>query len=259
MEGYINSAFSSSTSTLSRIWGRQKKEDKDPATPEKVYVVDPDTDLDMDSFLSNLEKDSERRDTDSFYDIDLNFTDGQLRFKYADEPSNPDSYRSGGTLSSRSGTATRDGLNMIGQSATGELPQPARKTGESSFSSGRPISRASMRGVRRFTPRSAPPPCIPEEAEDPVFTRQDDRRISLRLAQNEDLTISQIESRPKTSLEKPAPSPGNLFGLIDQNKLASLLRTIYSPSSSTDTSPREGLVCCPGKIIIFTKTFFTTL
>ena len=44
------------------------------------------------------------------------------------------------------------------------------------------------------------------------------------------------------------PSPGNLFGLIDQNKLALLVRTVYRPQPSSDSSPRDGLICCPGKV-----------
>ena len=71
MEGYINSAFSGSQLGLSRLWNRQRN--VPPVTPA-VEPADPDTDLDMDSFLSDLEKDSGRRGDSyngSFVNVDL--------------------------------------------------------------------------------------------------------------------------------------------------------------------------------------------
>ena len=148
LQGHTNPGFLSSLSAASlRSWpaggGRQG-----PHPQHFTAMADPDTDLDEDSFLSDLEV-------------------GSARGKEGEKTPGLEELHHAVTLE----------LDEVLQRAPPEHPAPRLSRPPSSLG----------RGSRRFTPRStAPPPPIQEEEE--VVSRGSDGRISLMLQQKQVLT-----------------------------------------------------------------------
>ena len=210
MEGYTNSGFAHSISGLSlktrNLVASKTLDGHYAETLREAAGVDSETDLDSGSFLSDLEKDSGRKD------------------EVAERPAVLAGY------CDRS--FEKAILTFTNEDATLEFSEPDGRPGATLSVAAPSMNSQRLRGSRRFTPRPAPEP-IPEESEVNIISRDAEGRISLQLEE---------AGRRK---EKPQPRLSNLCGLIDTNKLISVLGGRSVPSSAPSVVP--GLATPPGE------------
>jgi hypothetical protein len=231
MEGYVNSGFSNSlTSSSSRFFSTKnfsldskREEFKSCEQLENGPLADPDTDLDSDSFLSDLEKDS-ARGKETFVDGEDQTLDWGLKTKPEILHGYSDRSFEGAILTFTNGEASTMADHQ------GQAQAQERRVQSMSDMRQPIVQHLSGRGSKRFTPRSAPPPPIPEEVEDAVLTRHGDGRISMKLSM-EEKSIRGSESSEHKPNRRPEAKLTNLFGLIDTRKISSLL-------GYTNKSPR---------------------
>ena len=209
MEGYTNSGFNHSISGLSlktRNLPTFKTLDGHYAeTLREAAGVDSETDLDSGSFLSDLEKDSGRKDVGAERPA--------VMAGYCDR------------------SFEKAILTFTNEEATLDLTEPDGRQGATLSVAAPSMNTHRLRGSRRFTPRPAPETIPEEESEVNIITRDGEGRISLQL---------EDAGRRK---QKPQPRLSNLCGLIDTNKLISVLggRTVQTSAPSV----RPGLAPPP--------------
>ena len=218
MEGYSNSGFAHSFSGLSlktkNLLTTKTLDGHYAETLREAAGVEPETDLDSGSFLSDLEKDSGRKDEEGRPPVMAGYCDRSFEraiLTYTNEDA------------SLQLSETADGRPGVTQSVVAPSMTSQR-----------------LRGSRRFTPRPAPEP-IPEESEVNIISRDGDGRISMQM--------SDIGRRgPASRKKKPEPTLSNLCGLIDTDKLSSLLggRT-PDQRARLDTPPGEGRTKAPAE------------
>ena len=200
MEGYTNSGFAHSISSgltlkTKSLLASKSLDGHYAETLREAAGLDPETDLDSGSFLSDLEKDSGRKDE-------------AVLAGYCDR-------------------SFEKAILSLTNEATLDLSEPDGRQGVTLSVAAPSMNSQRLRGSRRFTPRPAPE-TIPEESEVNVVSRDGEGRISLQLEDG---------GRRK---QKPQPRLSNLCGLIDTDKLTSVLggRTRQQTSAA---SLRPGL------------------
>ena len=190
MEGYTNSGFAHSThSGLSlktkNLLASKALDGHYAETLREAAGVDPETDLDSGSFLSDLEKDSGRKDVGAERPA--------VMAGYCDR------------------SFEKAILTFTNEEATLDLSEPDGRQGVTLSVAAPSMNTQRLRGSRRFTPRPAPETIPEEESEVNIITRDGEGRLSLQLEDG---------GRRK---QKPQPRLSNLCGLIDTNKLSSVL------------------------------------
>jgi len=230
MQGHANPGFLASLSagSLRQLqWSREAS--STPLPPSLAHIADPDTDIDSDSFLSDLEVGSargvdtkDRRGLDDlmatvsggstleekqkavtkelaavFQDIPLD-TPNSLEDRSSNVPVRPPSSFGQRNLEKSVSLASRSSGSQINR----EQLSSSQRSGSS-------------RGSGRRLPPARPekPSPIPEE-EESVVARNTDGSIELRFSQGG------LNQR-----ERPEPRLANLFGLIDTRKVEVLLNT----------------------------------
>ena len=232
MEGYVNSGYSNSlTHSSSRFFSTKnfslnskREEFKSCEEIDPGHLADPDTDLDSDSFLSDLEKDSARgRET-------VDGDDQHVHDLGHGQPAKHNLLHGYSDRSFEGAILTFTGTGETSNTGEHQGPGTERRSQHSGDNRQPIIQRLSGRGSKRYTPRSAPPPPIPEEVEDAVLTRHGDGRISMKLSMEERTSrvLDNVNYKPR----RPEAKLTNLFGLIDTKKIWSLL-------GYTDKTPQQ--------------------
>ena len=159
MEGYANSGFAHSISGLSlktrNLLASKSLDDHYAETLREAAGVDSEPDLDSGSFLSDLEKDSGRKDVGAERPAVL--------AGYCDR------------------SFEKAILTFTNEEATLDLSEPDGRQGVTLSVAAPSMNSQRLRGSRRFTPRPAPETIPEEESEVNIITRDGEGRISTRI------------------------------------------------------------------------------